>query len=131
MAASQAETDNPSMLASALSKMRKTAIEPHNKQARDNDLNTLTLPNPDDVMSIVEEARMFGAAIVVIAITVLVVNQVLTVDIINNTSGPFTSVINDLETTGTAAMGLLVVGLLVVAGRVVMGFMGGGGRGGF
>jgi hypothetical protein len=119
------------MLTGALAGLRKLVVSQHNTYAKENDRHGLVLPNPDDAMGIVREARMFGAAVVVIAITVLVVNEVLTVDAINNSSGPFTQVITDLETTGVAAMGLLVVGLLVVAGRVVMGFMGGNGGGGF
>jgi len=138
MAFSLADTDSQStligimmtmlgMLSSGVTNVRQALFSAHNSHAR-NSGKTL-LPNPDDSMGIVQEARMFGAAVVTIAITVIVVNEVLTVDTINNTSGPFTGVINDLETTGVAAMGLLVVGLLVVAGRVVMGFMGGSGGG--
>jgi len=118
-------------MVAALSTVRKRVISDHNTAAKSSGHSELILANPDDSMGIVREARMFGAAIVTIAITVVVVNEVLTVDTINNSSGPFAGVINDLETTGVAAMGLLVVGLLVVAGRVVMGFMGGNGGGGF
>lgn len=123
-------------IAAILAHARKATVALHNKladtvpeYAEAHQRHSHMLVNPDDTMGIVDEARMFGAAVVVIAITVVVVNEVLTVDIISNSSGPFTGVINDLETTGVAAMGLLVVGLLVVAGRVVMGFMGGGGGG--
>jgi hypothetical protein len=140
MAFSQAETDSQSTLigimmtllglvSSGVTNVRQSLFSAHNSYARSS--GKAMLPNPDDSMGIVREARMFGAAVVTIAITVIVVNEVLTVDTINNTTGPFTGVIEDLETTGVAAMGLLVVGLLVVAGRVVMGFMGGGGGGGF
>jgi hypothetical protein len=140
MAFSQAETDSQSTLigimmtllglvSSGVTNVRQSLFSAHNSYARSG--GKAMLPNPDDAMGIVREARMFGAAVVTIAITVIVVNEVLTVDTINNTTGPFTGVIEDLETTGVAAMGLLVVGLLVVAGRVVMGFMGGGGGGGF
>jgi hypothetical protein len=138
MASSLADTDSQStligimmtllgMLSSGVTNVRKSLFSAHNSNARSN--GKAMLPNPDDSMGIVQEARMFGAAVVTIAITVIVVNEVLTVDTINNSTGPFSGVITDLETTGVAAMGLLVVGLLVVAGRVVMGFMGGGGGG--
>lgn len=80
-------------------------------------------------MAVVQAARLLGGAVITIAITVVVVNEVLTVNAINNTTGPFTGVIDSLDTTGVAAMSLLVVGLLVYAGQKIMGFMGGGGGG--
>jgi hypothetical protein len=78
-------------------------------------------------MAIMQQIRMVGGAVILIAIVVLVVNEVLTVNAINNSSGPFAGVIDQLNTTGVAAMGLLVVGLVVAAARAIMGFMGGGG----
>jgi hypothetical protein len=74
-------------------------------------------------MGIMQAVKMIGGAVVGIAVIVLVVNQILTVDAIANTTGPFTDVINSLETTGVAAMVLLVVGLLVVAASYIMQYM--------
>lgn len=76
--------------------------------------------------SIMRVVQLVGGAVIGIAIVTLVVNEVLTVDAINNSSGPFSGVIDSLETTGVAAMTLLVVGLLVVAASQIMNFFGGG-----
>jgi hypothetical protein len=77
-------------------------------------------------MGLTQAVRLVGGAVITIALVVIVVNEVLTINAINNSSGPFSGVIDSLNTTGVAAMTLLVVGLVVVAGRVIMGFMGGG-----
>lgn len=74
-------------------------------------------------MGVMNAVKMVGGAVIGIAVITLVVNEVLTVDAINNSSGPFTGVINSLETTGVAAMTLLVVGLLVVAASFIMRYM--------
>lgn len=75
---------------------------------------------------IVREARLVGGAVITIAIIALVTNQVITSTALNNTTGPFSGVITSLETTGVAAMSLLVVGLLVVAANAILGRFGGG-----
>jgi hypothetical protein len=75
--------------------------------------------------------RMIGGAVILIAIIVVVVNAVLTTGAVANSTGPFTPVIDDLETTGVAAMGLLIVGLLVAAGMWIMSIMDMGRGGGF
>jgi hypothetical protein len=77
-------------------------------------------------LPIMQAVRMIGGAVVGIAVIVLVVNQVLTIGAIENSTGPFSGVIDSLESTGVAAMVLLVVGLVVVAAQQIMGFMGGG-----
>lgn len=74
-------------------------------------------------MGVMDAVKMVGGAVIGIAVITLVVNQVLTVGAINNSSGPFTAVINSLETTGVAAMTLLVVGLLVVSASYIMRYM--------
>lgn len=83
-------------------------------------------PVDADDLSIMQAVRLVGGAVITIAVVVLVVNEVLTVQAINNTSGPFAPVIDSLGTTGVAAMTLLVIGLIVVAANQIMGFMGGG-----
>lgn len=74
-------------------------------------------------MGVMDAVKMVGGAVIGIAVITLVVNEVLTVDAINNSTGPFTGVINSLETTGVAAMTLLVVGLLVVSASYIMRYM--------
>jgi hypothetical protein len=81
----------------------------------------------------VSQARMMGAvraiggAMIGIAILAVVLSEVFTLDAIANDTGPFSSTVDSLESTGGAALGLLVIGLLVVAANQVMGFFGGGG----
>ena len=77
-----------------------------------------------DMMDVV---RVIGGAMIGIAVLVVVLNEVFSLDAIANDSGPFADVITSLETTGGAALGLLVIGLLVVGANRVMGFFGGGG----
>jgi hypothetical protein len=77
-----------------------------------------------DMMGVV---RVIGGTMIGIAILVVVLNEVFALDSINNSSGEFSSVIDSLESTGGAALGLLVIGLLVVGANRVMGFFGGGG----
>ena len=82
------------------------------------------LANPDAYMGIMREVQVIGGAVIMIAIVVIVVNEVLTVDAVNDSEGPFSGVIDSLETTGVAAMTLLVVGLLVVAAVALMRYFG-------
>lgn len=81
----------------------------------------------DDLnQSMMRTVQMIGGAVIGIAIIVIVVNAVLTTDVVANTTGPFDGVIDSLETTGVAAVSLLVVGLLVAAASKLMSFFGGG-----
>jgi hypothetical protein len=77
-----------------------------------------------DLMDVV---RVIGGAMIGIAVLVVVLNEVFGLSSISNSTGPFSDVIASLETTGGAALGLLVIGLLVVGANRVMGFFGGGG----
>lgn len=90
-----------------------------------NELSQRTGLSTARVMDVV---RVIGGAMIGLAVLVVVLNQVFTLDSISNGSGPFQSVITSLENTGGAALGLLVIGLLVVAANRIMGFFG---RGGF
>lgn len=74
-------------------------------------------------MAVMQAVKVVGAAVIGISVTVLVVNEVLTVDAINNTSGPFAPVIDSIGSTGVAAMTLLVIALLVLAASYIMGVM--------
>lgn len=77
-------------------------------------------------LPIMREVQMIGGAVITIAVIVIVVNEVLTVDAVANSTGPFSGVIDSIETTGVAAMTLLVVGLLVAAAAALMNFFRGG-----
>ena len=79
----------------------------------------------DDSMGIMQEVRLIGGAIITIAVIVLVLNEVLSVNAIANTTGPFSGVIDTLESTGGSALTLLVIGLLVVAAMAIMRFFNG------
>jgi len=84
------------------------------------------MAQPTQTLPVMGAVRMIGGAVVGIAVIVLVVNEVLTIGAVSNSTGPFAGVIDSLETTGVAAMTLLVVGLVVVAAQQIMSYMGGG-----
>jgi len=71
--------------------------------------------------------RIIGGAMIGIAVLVLVLTELFSIEAMNVSSGPFSGVMNSLESTGAAALGLLVIGLLVLAANQIMGFFGGGG----
>lgn len=73
--------------------------------------------------------RAIGGALIGIAVLVVVLAEVFSLDAIANmnSSDPFGGIIESLQSTGAAALGLLVIGLLVLAANRVMGFFGGGG----
>ena len=77
--------------------------------------------------AIMGTVRLIGGAMIGIAILALVLTEVFTLEAMNITDGPFEGVLDSLEGTGAAALGLLVIGLLVAAANQVMGFFGGGG----
>jgi uncharacterized membrane protein YesL len=76
---------------------------------------------------IMDVVRVIGGAMIGISVLVVVLNSVFSLDSISNSSGAFSGVIDSLESTGAAALGLLVIGLLVVAANRIMSFFGGGG----
>ena len=80
----------------------------------------------EQTLPVMQAVRMIGGAVVGIALIVLVVNEVLTIGAVSNSTGPFAGVIDSLETTGVPAITLLVVGLVVVAAQQIMSYMGGG-----
>jgi len=96
--------------------------------ARDFELESdeVTEEAEEQTLPVMGAVRMIGGAVVGIAVIVLVVNEVLTIGAVSNSTGPFAGVIDSLETTGVAAMTLLVVGLVVVAAQQIMSYMGGG-----
>lgn len=75
--------------------------------------------------AIMNEIRMIGGALVMVVIIALVLTEVYNSVEIDDTS-PFHDIVESAETTGVAAITLLIVGLLVLAASVIMRFMGGG-----
>jgi len=92
--------------------------------ASDGTLETrrLEMEGAIDELPVMGQVRLIGGAIIMIAVIVLVLNEVLTINAINNSTGPFSGIIDTLEGTGGAALSLLVVGLLVAAAAAVMRF---------
>jgi len=76
---------------------------------------------------IMRTVRVIGGAMIGIAVLVVVLNEVFSINSISNSTGPFSGITDSLTTTGVAAMSLLVVGLLVAAANRIMGFFGGNG----
>ena len=73
---------------------------------------------------IMAEVRLIGAGLVMMLIITLVLTEVY--NAVDVTSGPFQEVVTTLESTGVAALTLLVVGFLVVAASAIMRFFGTG-----
>jgi len=70
------------------------------------------------------EVRLIGAGLVMMLIITLVLTEVY--NAVDISSGPFQEVVTTLESTGVAALTLLVVGFLVVAASAIMRFFGTG-----
>jgi len=77
--------------------------------------------------SIMDVVRLIGGAMIGLAVLVVVLNEVFSLDSIANSSGPFSGITDSLTGIGVSAISLLVVGLLVVAANRIMGFFGRGG----
>lgn len=75
--------------------------------------------------SIMRTVRVLGGGMIGIAVLVIVLNEMFTLEAIDDSSGPFADVIDSLESTGGAALGLLVIGFLVLAANRIMGYFGG------
>jgi len=78
-----------------------------------------------DTRGIMAEVRMIGGGLVLTLIVTLVLTEVYSAINISDTS-PFSGVVTSLETTGVAALSLLVVGFLVIAASAIMRYFGGG-----
>jgi len=81
-----------------------------------------------DDRAIMGEIRMIGAGLVMMLIVTLVLTEVY--NAVDVSSGPFSGVVTTLESTGVAALTLLVVGFLVVAASAIMRYFGSGFGGG-
>ena len=77
--------------------------------------------------AIMGTVRLIGGAMIGIAVLALVLTEIFTLEAMDIEEGPFASVMDSLEGTGAAALGLLVIGLLVAAANRIMAFFGGGG----
>lgn len=75
--------------------------------------------------NIVGTVRLVGGAMITILLTAVVLNEVF--GAVSVGSGPFSSIGQDLQTTGVAAIGLLIVGLIIVAANRLMSIFGSGG----
>jgi hypothetical protein len=78
----------------------------------------------EDSRGIMAEVRLIGAGLVMMLIITLVLTEVY--NAVSISSGPFSEVVTTLESTGVAALTLLVVGFLVVAASAIMRFFGTG-----
>jgi len=71
--------------------------------------------------------RVILGAMIGLAVGIVVLNEVFSLNSIADSSGPFSDVITQIENIGGAALGLIVIGLLVAAANQIMSFFGGGG----
>jgi hypothetical protein len=79
----------------------------------------------EDNNSIVRTVRLVGGAMITVLLITVVLNEVFAA--VDVSSGAFSGIADDLQTTGIAALSLLVVGLIVVSANRIMGIFGGGG----
>lgn len=66
-------------------------------------------------------AKTIGKGLMVFALIIVILNEFLTVDAVNNSSGPFST--DQLESIGQASIAIGVLGILVLAGAFAMRFM--------
>lgn len=66
-------------------------------------------------------AKAIGKTLMVFALIIVVLNEFLSVDAVNNSSGPFET--DQLVSIGGAAIAIGVLGILVMAGSFAMRFM--------
>jgi hypothetical protein len=79
----------------------------------------------DAEYGIIRTVRLVGGGMIVTLLTAVVLNEVF--GAVSVGSGPFSQIGTDLQTTGVAAIGLLIVGFIVLAANRLMGIFGGGG----
>lgn len=66
-------------------------------------------------------AKTIGKVLMTFALIIVILNEFLTVDAVNNSSGPFST--DQLESIGQAAIAIGVLGVLVLAGSFAMRYM--------
>jgi len=84
-----------------------------------------------DDRGMLSEVRLIGGGLVMVLVIVLVLTEVWdaiapSTDADGNYEGPFGTVFDSIESTGPAALTLLVVGFLVIAATGIMRYFGGG-----
>jgi len=67
-----------------------------------------------------------AGGVMAIAIVAIVLNELFTLQLVNNTTGPFSGLIDSVENVGTAALTLVVLGFLAAAGGAVLTMFRGG-----
>ena len=88
-----------------------------------------------DRMPIMGEIRLIGGALVFLLLIVFVLTEIYNAvefetDEGGEYTGPFGSIVDDLESIGAVALSLIVLALLVVAAAAIMRFFGQSGFGG-
>lgn len=68
-------------------------------------------------------AKTIGKGLMTVALVVIVLNELFTLSIVNNTTGPFGDLIDTVENLGVAALTLVVIGFIVLGAAVAIGFM--------
>jgi len=67
-----------------------------------------------------------AGGVMAIAIVAIVLNELFTLQIVNNTSGPFSGLMDTVESVGTGALTLVVLGFLAAAGGAAISMFRGG-----
>lgn len=67
-----------------------------------------------------------AGGVMTIAVVAIVLNELFTLSIVSNQSGPFSGLIDQVENVGTAALTLVVLGFLAAAATVVLRMFRGG-----
>jgi len=67
-----------------------------------------------------------AGGVMAIAIVAIVLNELFSLSLVNNTTGPFSGLIDSVENVGTAALTLVVLGFLAAAGGAVLTMFRGG-----
>jgi hypothetical protein len=61
-----------------------------------------------------------AGGVMAVAIVAIVLNELFTLQIVNNTSGPFSGLMDTVESVGTGAITLVVLGFLAAAGGMAI-----------
>jgi hypothetical protein len=64
--------------------------------------------------------EMIGGGIITVVVVAIVLNQLFTLSIVNQTSGPFSGILQSTENIGGAALTLVVVGFLAAGAAVTL-----------
>lgn len=67
-----------------------------------------------------------AGGIMTIAVVAIVLNELFSLQIVNNSSGPFADLITQVQNVGTAALTLIVLGFLAAAAGAVLSMFRGG-----